>query len=295
MRKVIIKPTKVYPNQKLKHTFASIPRSPYTTHMKSYWLVFTNNLQRAFIYRSRLLTYAFNGTFAPIMMLIILHKLYANGETVKGFTLEELATYYSAAIIASLFVSMAHENVKEDIIDGELSNFVIKPFNYFIYRFFWEGAWWVIKGILFLIPFGVFIYISNIELSFNLSILGILQSVVTIFFSYLLSYTFSMIIGTVAFYLTEITGVTNSYRVIIEIVSGKLFPLAFLPLLVQQAIEYTPFYYYVYFPVQTLMGNYSLNEYLFRMLVLIAWIAAGITIYSLTWKNGIKKFSAVGL
>ncbi len=267
--------------------------------MKKFFLVFTNTVQKAITYRVRIITYAFISAFTPVLMIFIWIKYYSEGKTVQGYTLSYLVTYYSLVVIISLFISKVEVNVKEDIKDGGLVNFVIRPFNYLFYRFFWEVGWYVIKITFFIGPFLLLLYSISRSAGVSLAIssswvyigLGILSSI----FAYILSFIMSMCIGALAFFITEITGIANLYEISTEFLTGKVFPIAFFPVFLQNILGFTPFVYITAFPVEVFMAKLEIDEALRGVGIQCAWIFLGYFLYRFLWRMGIKKFSGVGL
>jgi ABC-2 type transport system permease protein len=232
-------------------------------------------------------------------MIFIWIKYYGEGKNVQGYSLPYLVTYYSLVVIISLFISKVEVNVKEDIKDGGLVNFVIRPFNYLFYRLFWEVGWYVIKVGFFVGPFILLLYaISrsvNVPLELSSSGLDIMLGILSSLLAYVLSFILSMIIGSLAFFITEITGIANLYEISTEFLTGKVFPISFFPVFLQNMLVFTPFIYITAFPVEVFMGKLGINESLQGIGIQCLWILLGYFVYRLLWRMGIKKFSGVGL
>jgi ABC-2 type transport system permease protein len=267
--------------------------------MKKYYLVFINTIQKAMTYRMRILTYALMNALTPGIMIIIWTKHYGDGRSVGNFTLPYLVTYYSIMVVVSLFISKVEVNVKEDIKEGELANFVIRPFNYIKYRFFWEIAWYVVKIGLLGGPFlgALFLAVSRfdfpfLELSFGHNLFF---GIVSTLLAYVLSFMFSMIIGSAAFFITEISGLDNLYAIATQLFTGAALPLDFFPEAITEILKFTPFNFMASFPVRVFLGDFAVNEIWQGLGIQIGWIVIGYLIYRFMWKMGIKKFSAVGL
>jgi ABC-2 type transport system permease protein len=228
-------------------------------------------------------------------MIAIWSKYYASGGKVRGFTYQELLGYYIVTVIVTLISSRVQVNVTDDIKDGELSNFVIKPFNYFAYRLSWEIAWHTVKLLVFAVPLILILLIAKVDIKLAPDILTILLGLVAVIGSYFLSFTMSILIGTLAFHLTETTGISNLSDMIRILFTGSAFPLTFFPLVVRQIIDFTPLKYTIYFPVQVLIGKYALPDILIGLGIQLLWTIILFFLYNLNWQAGIKKFSGVGL
>ena len=256
-----------------------------------YLIVFRNTVEKALIYRSRIVTYAITGSFSPLLMIFIWSSFYQSGRSVGGFSYPELLSYYLATIIISIWGSAVHENVKEDIVNGELSNFIIKPYNYFLFRLAWELGWYVVKFILFIVPISLFIALTHQPITLHFTYWFIPAFIL----SYLLGFFLSFAVGLSAFFVTYIAGIRNTYNMLTELITGKLFPLSFFPPLTVSVLSFLPFFYLYYFPVQLLTGSLALTKIIEGLLIQLVWtLLLGIFFQSL-WNKGIKKFSAVGL
>lgn len=263
--------------------------------MKPYLAVFVGTLQRAFQYRARIFTYAFINTFSPLLMIVIWTGYYQSGRSVGHFSYTELVSYYLAVTLITLVGSRVQSNVTEDIKDGQLTNYVIKPFNYFYFRLSWELAWHVVKFITFASAVFIIITISGLRITFATGFTNIVAALISFFLAYILSFSFSILIGSVAFFITETTGITNLFEMLSDLITGKIFPLTFFPLVAEKIISFTPFASMVYFPSQAALGNLHLPELLGGILTQLFWIIVLISLYQITWKRGIAKFSGVGL
>lgn len=264
--------------------------------MRPYFQVFKNTIQKALIYRARIFAYALVSTITPMLMIIIWTEYYNQGKTVKGFEYKELIIYYIVVTLISLVLSRVQTNVTEDIKEGELSNYVIKPFRYYYFRLFWEIAWHTIKTILFAIPFLVIlVFLLELPLVDILPSSNYHLAILSILLAYLLSFNISMIFGTSAFYITQTTGVINMSFILSEIVTGKIFPLSFYPESVQQVLNYLPYRYFISFPVEVITNGISGSDIYNGLIWQGIWIVISFLIFQLIWRKGIYKFSGIGL
>jgi ABC-type uncharacterized transport system permease subunit len=56
----------------------------------------------------------------------------------------------------------------------------------------------------------------------------------------------------------------------------------------------TPFYLYVYMPVQFALGNVSAHEFLAQCGIALLWLGAGWGLIRLTWGLGIRRYLSLG-
>jgi ABC-2 type transport system permease protein len=76
--------------------------------------------------------------------------------------------------------------------------------------------------------------------------------------------------------------------------SGLFVPLTLMPNIVQVIAQYLPFQLQIYFPIQLILGRLSSTQIIQGYVLGIIWLSATILAFNLIWRNGVKRFSAVG-
>jgi ABC-2 type transport system permease protein len=67
-----------------------------------------------------------------------------------------------------------------------------------------------------------------------------------------------------------------------------------MPDWVQEVARFLPFQWAFYFPIQTLVGDYSGTELLRGLGAQLLWILIGFAIFRVAWRFAIRRYSAVG-
>ncbi len=82
--------------------------------------------------------------------------------------------------------------------------------------------------------------------------------------------------------------------VMIEALSGALFPINILPAALQSVLLATPFPYLIYFPVEVYLGNITGAALIGGLMVAAAWTGVlGLTM-NVVWQKGLKVYQALG-
>jgi ABC-2 type transport system permease protein len=84
------------------------------------------------------------------------------------------------------------------------------------------------------------------------------------------------------------------YYVLVLFLSGQVAPISLFPAPVQLAANVLPFRWMIAFPVELLLGRVSPHDATIGFAVLLAWLAVGLAALRLTWRLGLKQYSAVG-
>jgi ABC-2 type transport system permease protein len=71
-------------------------------------------------------------------------------------------------------------------------------------------------------------------------------------------------------------------------------PLDLLPAGIQQVAQYLPFQLWLYFPIQLLLGKLPADVVIRNFALSIGWFIIVLLLFQWVWRNGVKRFSAVG-
>lgn len=234
---------------------------------------------------------------SDVFILLLFWKGPLEGEAVlSNWTYSAIASYYVLlTIVVSSIVCHIEEDVsKTDIKNGQLVNYITKPLSYILIKFFQEVPWRILQGgyalffaVLFFILFPSLFTVSQ---TFE----GVLFTILIFCFAFLLSFTYKMIIGIAAFWLTDTAGLYELLEISTVIFGGLLMPLTLMPEWVAKIAYFLPFSYMTYFPVVALQGRLSTMELLQVLLIQIVWLGILGILYSFLWKKGIEKFHTVG-
>jgi ABC-2 type transport system permease protein len=83
-------------------------------------------------------------------------------------------------------------------------------------------------------------------------------------------------------------------NVITSVISGGIFPLDIFGDKFLAVFHLLPFQYTIYFPVNILNGVISFEEILNELMIQSLWIMIMLVIANITWKFGMKKYTAAG-
>lgn len=266
--------------------------------MRKYFFVFKITVQKALMYRGRNLVWAIIGCLSPLLMISVWVRYYADGKSINGYTIEQLIGYYLIVLMISMWMSAVSEHVEEDIKDGNLSNYIIKPFDYMWHRIFWEISWYTVKFATYALPAVVLLFVFARPVVANFLASGIFNIAITglsFVLSYLISFGVSLVVGYLGFFTSSTNGFKHLFNMLNELLTGRLVPVTMYPVWLQGLVAFLPFKYMVYFPTQLIVGGHDIFFALNGVGIQIAWVFGLYLISKLMWNKGIAKFSAVGI
>jgi ABC-2 type transport system permease protein len=128
----------------------------------------------------------------------------------------------------------------------------------------------------------------------GVALTGVLLAIPAMIIGFLVGFLLSASITSLAFWTTRVYSIHEFYYALILLFSGQFVPLPLMPRLIQDIAQYLPFQLLIYFPIQLILGNLSQAQIIQGFVSGSIWLIVSITAFSLIWRNGVKRFSAVG-
>ncbi len=107
-------------------------------------------------------------------------------------------------------------------------------------------------------------------------------------------WTISFAVQMTAFWLVNIWSIITIKNVFVNVLSGSMIPLWFMPEWMQGVLHFTPFASIYFTPVQIYLGQLSYGGILGKCMVQIVWIILNYLIGSLLWRQGQRKLVVQG-
>ncbi len=265
--------------------------------LTKYRHVFLVGLQSSLVYRWN---FAIRATFSCVHLayVFILWGAAFRGQTeIGGFSLSQTLTYFITLLVLQFFISAFNEDyqISEEIRNGLINQFLLKPINYFVYRFTVFIAARLVSGLLALVPLVALLPLLYDYLTFpnepwRLAI-GLPALVLSAFIQFTIAYCF----GLLTFWFLEIQSFIILSLAIETVLGGQVFPLDLMPSWLYEISKYLPYYYQMYFPAAILTGRLNDPALALQGLGLQAfWAAALFGIATLLWRRGLRRHTAVG-
>ena len=102
------------------------------------------------------------------------------------------------------------------------------------------------------------------------------------------------LISLFSFYFVEISSFFFTVDIVLELLSGSLIPLEFLPAPLNTITQFLPFSYLIHFPVNVYLGNLSGTEIVNGLISQVIWSLVFYVLIRVLWKKGLNKYESVG-
>lgn len=258
---------------------------------------FIIGMQNALEYRVNFLISLLGIAIPLIMQLFLWTAVFnnASSDQVYGYTFSEMIVYVVLAGLLSKLVATGFEKkIAEDIKNGGISKFLIKPINYFTYTL----SCFIGEKSIHLAIMSIIMTIGVISLhvifGFMITPIEVILFIISVIFALCINFVLFYMLGLIAFYLSEVWGILYGADLAVILVSGGILPLETFGPTLLQLFAYLPFKYIIFFPIQILSGQLTLNEVYFGLGIQIIWIIVLMLIAKFVWTNGLKKYIASG-
>src|SRR5215211_1332798 len=246
-------------------------------------------------YRANLLMYLLYWLVSPIIYLAVWTSIANSKGSVSGLTANDFVTYYMTLLIVDQITSnIVIHTFAYKVQDGTLSAELIRPIHPMLTNALVNNISFKALTIMGLIPVWIILFFlfkpdfSNVTLN---SILLAAPAAVTGFF---IGYLLSASITALAFWTTRVYSIHEFYYALILLFSGQFVPLTLMPKLIQDIAQYLPFQLLIYYPIQLILGKLSNAQIVQGYIMGFIWLTVAITIFNWVWRNGVKRYSAVG-
>jgi ABC-2 type transport system permease protein len=264
--------------------------------LNKYRHAFLIGLQSNLVYRWNFAVRGFFSLFHLAVVFILWGAAFAGSADIGGFSLNQTMTYFITLLVLQFFISAFNEDyqISEDIRNGLINQFLLKPINYFGYRFSIFIAARLVSGALVLIPLAVALPVLYDSLTFPAEPWRIAAGVPAMLLSAMIQFSIAYCFGLLTFWFLEIQGFVILSMAVETILGGQMFPLDLLPDWAYALAQWLPFYYQMYFPAAILTGRIGLPEIQQGFMIQSAWVVILLIFNQWLWARGLRRHTAVG-
>lgn len=266
--------------------------------MEKYWSIFKISFEQEFAYRLNFILWRVRNVFQILLTYFLWSTVFASPTTqIFGYDRAKILTYvFGIMIVRALVLSARAMDVSSDVAQGDLSNYLLKPMSYFKYWMTRDISSKALNLIFATIEFAALFIILRPPFFFQGNIVTLFVFFISIILAILIYFFLLFLISSIPFWAPEI-GWGSHFLVtvvIIEALSGSLFPINILPIGLQSIVMATPFPYLIYFPVEVYLGNITGVALVGGLMVAAAWTGVLWLSLNFVWQKGLKVYQAIG-
>jgi ABC-2 type transport system permease protein len=180
------------------------------------------------------------------------------------------------------------------IQDGSLSGELIRPIHPMLTNGLVNNIAFKMLTIMGLIPVWIILFFLYKPDFSGVSWTGVLLAIPAMLLAFFTGYLLSAAITSLAFWTTRVYSIHEFYFALILLFSGQFVPLTLMPKIVQDIAQYLPFQLLIYYPVQLILGKLSAEQIIQGYVMSFIWLGIAWLFFNWVWRNGVKRYSAVG-
>jgi ABC-2 type transport system permease protein len=267
--------------------------------LRKYFNIFRASLTERLAYRADF----FLSTvlrFLPMLTTILLwHAIYTAagpGESLKGYTLDNMIAYLLLVHISRMFSSMpglAH-GIARSIRDGSLKKYLLQPIEMIPYLLAYRVAHKAAYIVMSSLPYALLFFLCRDYFELPSDPWVWTAYVVALLLGFLVGFFFEASIGMMGFWFLEIGSFLYVINTLSFFVSGHMFPLDLLPEPMAEVLKFLPFKYLAYFPATILLEKTAGADLVWGLVIEVVWAAALIVLARWLYRLGLRRYSAYG-
>lgn len=266
--------------------------------MKKYLSIFKISFQQEFAYKLNFVMWRVRNVMQILVFFFLWNAIFQNNQgEIFGYTKDKILTYAFVLILIRAFVlSSRSVDIAGQISNGELSNLLLKPIHYFKYWLTRDASSKVLNAIFAFFEIGILLFLLKPPIFIQTNFLYLLFFVISVIFAMLIFFNILMLTNFVPFWAPEVAWGAQFLVVIVvvEFLSGSLFPIDIFPTPIYNFLKLTPFPYLIFAPIKIYLGNFTVSESIQSLLISGVWCVILYLVMNSVWKKGLKIYEAVG-
>lgn len=243
-------------------------------------------------YRSFFFTLAFGWMIPPLIYLLVWSTA-ANQENIGGLSRGEFVAYYLILILVNqITYAQTNWTVGDLIRYGQMNRLLTRPLSPLFDALSSEIAGKVVY-LLFDIPI-VIILALILKPDLHPTLNNLLTFLPALLLAWALRFLWGYWLALLAFWATRADALLAIQDTLIFLLAGQVAPVALLPGVLQNMAVVLPFWYMVGFPVAVLTGQIENTALIQSFVIQAGWLSVTFALTTLLWRQGLKRYSAVG-
>jgi ABC-2 type transport system permease protein len=246
-------------------------------------------------YRANLLMYLLYWLVSPVVYLSVWVTIANNQGDVKGLTANDFITYYLTLLVVDILTSdITIHLLAYKIQDGTLSGELIKPVHPILTNTLVNNLAFKALTLIVFIPVWLLLCLLFQPDYSSVTPASLLLSIPALILGFAISFLFGAALTCVAFWTTRVFALAEFYYALVVLFAGQFVPLDLMPPLIQTIARFLPFQLLRYFPVQLILNKLPPETVILNFVLAFGWLIFAWLLFNFVWREGVKRFSAVG-
>lgn len=263
--------------------------------MKKYFLIARLTWDEILTYRLSFTMWRVRWVLGLVAVYFLWAAVFPTNGMLFGYTQSLMLTYIlGSSLISSVVLSSKTIAIGDEINQGNLSNFLIKPINYFKYWFARDLGDKAMNICFATVELSMLFAFLRPPVFIQTNVNYIFLTAISVFIALILFFFINFLLGLIGFWTEEVWAPRFVFFIILNFFAGQLFPLDILPATLFSIFRFLPFTYLLFFPIKIYLGQLSLIEVYFGLIISVFWLVILYLLLKFVWKRGLKNYAAQG-
>lgn len=223
----------------------------------------------------------------------IYKALYGRQTEVEGITMPMVTTSFILSIGLNAVFYVDDNYIPDRIRNGSIANELLRPVS-LPGRMIAENFGNALFRLVFHFVPAVFVSVITIGIYPPVSVSRMVCFILSSLLGYGVLWSISFATQMTSFWLLNIWSLTTIKNVFVNVLSGSMIPLWFMPGWMSGFLKFTPFSSIYFTPVQIYLGQLTFLDIVCKCLMQAVWIVVIYLFGSMLWKKGQKKLVVQG-
>ena len=253
--------------------------------------------KKSFLNRSAYRLNHFMGILNTLLRIFIFwciyRTLYGNRQEVDGITIAMVTTNFVLSIGLDALFGIDDYYLPNRIGNGSIATELLLPIS-FQGRMLFENLGNTLFQLIFHLAPALVVSALTVGVLPPAGVGNLMLFVVSALLGYGVLWSLSFLLQTFSFWLINMWSLITIKNVFVNVLSGSMIPLWFMPDWMAPVLNALPFSSIYFTPVQIYLGQLSGQEILTKCLIQLAWITVLSLGGNLLWEKGKKKLVVQG-
>ena len=253
------------------------------------------NVMLTLEYRAAFFVYMFNIVAGPTVALLVWLAVREHAAEPLPLDRSQLVTYFILmAVVSMLTDTWMGFYVAADIRSGDLAKFLMWPAPTMAHGIGNNLGEKIVKVGLLLPLVALVALVFREDVRVPLEPARWLLFIVALILAAALSFLLDYLIGSLAFFIQDVSGIATLNRLVEGLLAGRFVPLVLFPPALFPFLEVQPWRYLLSFPIEILTSPLALDAIARGLALQSGYLVLLVFAHQVLWRRGLRVFAATG-
>ncbi len=261
--------------------------------IKPYWAFAKKSFLNRSAYRFDHIMSIFNTCLKLFIYWGLYRVLYGGATEIDGITMTMVSTNYALSISLNAVFYTNDYYLPDKIYNGSIANELLLPIS-FQGRMLADNLGYALFSLVFHCAPVIIISALVMGIAAPAGFVAFIMFIISALLGYGVLWSMSYVTQMLAFSSINIWAVSTIKNVFINVLSGAMIPLWFMPEWIKGVLDFTPFSSIYFTPVQIYLGELTFDEMAVKAGIQLLWILVIYFAGRILWAKGKKKLVVQG-